>query len=85
MSISFQGRANQQEIISLLSDLVRINSINPFTGTLGVDGGGEQGMIEYISRYFDAQGIPYTLAGGSARAMQSGGSYQRRRKGGVGF
>ncbi len=61
MSISFQGRANQQEIISLLSDLVRINSINPFTGTLGVDGGGEQGMIEYISRYFDAQGIPYTL------------------------
>lgn len=37
MSISFRGRADEQEIVNLLSDLVRINSINPFTGTLGID------------------------------------------------
>ena len=61
MSISFKGKADQQEIIALLQDLVRINSINPYAGTLGVDGDGEPGMIDYISRYFDALDIPYTL------------------------
>ncbi len=61
MSISFRGRADEQEIVALLSDLVRINSINPYAGTLGVDGNGEPDMIRYIAGYFDAREIPYTL------------------------
>lgn len=61
MSISFRGRADEQEIVNLLSDLVRINSINPCTGTLGIDGNGETDIIRYIANYFDAQGIAYTL------------------------
>jgi len=61
MSISFKGKADQQELLDLLSDLVRINSINPYAGTLGVDGGGEPEIIAYISRYFDEVDIPYTL------------------------
>lgn len=61
MSICIKGKANEQELIALLSDLIRINSINPYAGTLGVDGDGEPGMIEYISRYFNELDIPYTL------------------------
>ena len=61
MSMSFRGKARQEEVESLLCDLIRINSINPFAGELGKDGNGEKEIIQYISRYFDARGIPRTL------------------------
>lgn len=61
MSILFKGMADQRELLELISDLIRINSINPYAGTLGVDGGGEPEMIAYISRYFDEIEIPYVL------------------------
>jgi len=61
MSISFKGKADEKELVALVQDMVRINSINPFAGELGKDGEGEAGMIEYLSRFFDKEGIPYTL------------------------
>lgn len=61
MSISFRGKAKQKEVEDLLCDLIRINSVNPFDGELGKSGNGEEGMIQYISNYFDACGIPWTV------------------------
>lgn len=60
MSISMKGKANENELVQLLSDLVRINSINPFEGELGT-AGGEAEMVRYIASYFDKEGIPYTI------------------------
>ena len=61
MSFDFRGKADAAELTALLADLVRINSVNPFTGELGKDGDGEAGMISYISAFFDREGIEYEL------------------------
>ncbi|MGI5963752.1 MAG: M20 family metallopeptidase [Lawsonibacter sp.] len=53
-----KGLANEEELVDLLSDLVRIESVNPL---FGKGGSGETGMVEYICRYFDRYEIPYTL------------------------
>ena len=61
MSISFKGKADEKELVSLVQDMVRINSINPFAGELSEECPGEAGMIEYLARFFEKEGIPYTL------------------------
>lgn len=52
--MNFKGLANQSEIVSLLSDLVAIESVNP-----GYKGGerGEIAVGEYVARYLRGLGI----------------------------
>lgn len=49
---------NRQELIDLLSDMVRIESINPL---FGKGGSGESGMVSYIRLYLDELKIDYEL------------------------
>lgn len=58
MGLSMKGLAREEELVSLLSDMIRIESVNSLFGKGGSD---EAGMVEYICRYFDQYGIPYTL------------------------
>ncbi len=58
MGQSIKGLAQESELIQLLCDMVRIESINPLFGKGGT---GEKDMVEYICRYFDRYQIPYTL------------------------
>ena len=39
MCLTLNGKADEKELVSLLSDLVRINSINPFDDASGAAGG----------------------------------------------
>ena len=54
--VNLKGTANRQELIDLLSDLVRIESINP-----DYPGGkqGEGNVVKYVADYFDKHGIEY--------------------------
>lgn len=54
--LNLKGTANQQEIVDLLSDLVRIESINP-----AYPGGsqGEINVVKYLIDYCEKQGIEY--------------------------
>ena len=55
---SLRGTADRGELIELLSDLVRIESINPdYPG--GKDG--EAHIVRYIADYFERHGIRYEL------------------------
>lgn len=58
MEQRIKGLAREEELVSLLSDLVRIESVSPL---FGKGGSGEKGVMEYVCRYFDSCGIPYTL------------------------
>lgn len=58
MSINMKGLAREDELVSLLRDLIRIESVNSLFGKGGSD---EKNMVEYICRWFDQYGIPYTL------------------------
>lgn len=55
---SLKGRADQRELTALLSDLVRIESINP-----DYPGGsqGEANLLRYAADYFDQNGIVYHI------------------------
>ena len=58
MKVSVKGLASQRELTELLSDMVRIESVNPLCGK---SGSGEAGMVAYICRRLDEWEIPYTL------------------------
>jgi len=58
MALSMKGLAKEEELVSLLSDMVRIESVNTLFGKGGSD---EKNMVEYICRWFDQYEIPYVL------------------------
>lgn len=58
MDTCVKGLAKEDELVALLSDMVRIESVNPL---FGKGGSGEAGMVDYICRFFDSYDIPYTL------------------------
>ena len=58
MEQTIKGLAKEDELVSLLCDLVSIESVNPLFEKGGT---GEKNMVEYICRYFDQYQIPYIL------------------------
>ena len=56
--VNVKGLADEQELVKILQDLVRIESINP-----GYKGStvGEINVLKYVAAYMDANGIEYEI------------------------
>ncbi len=58
MKFDFKGKADREELIALLQDMVRIDSVNTY---FGKGGGDEFAMADYVCRFCDKNGLAYEI------------------------